>query len=115
MSSSKQPQKKDKGKAIQTAADYQLQIPTQNQSTPLSANFQLPIRHKPLITIITKWLGTEPFFCNQMSIHGFLISMNNVKITFLFGFTIGGQCSDVLLWYCALKQEKVGIFGPKLH
>ena len=35
MSASKQPQKKDKGKANQTTADYQLQIPTQNQFTPL--------------------------------------------------------------------------------
>ena len=49
MSASKQPQKKDKGKAIQTVADYQLQIPTQNQFTPLSANFP-PLPYKATVT-----------------------------------------------------------------
>jgi len=49
MSARKQLQKKDKGKAIQTAADYQLQIPTQNQFTPLSANFP-PLPYKAAVT-----------------------------------------------------------------
>jgi len=49
MSASKQPQQKDKGKAIQIAADYQLQIPAQNQFTPLSANFQ-PLPYKAAVT-----------------------------------------------------------------
>jgi len=33
---SKQPNKKDKGKAVQKAEDYQLQIPVQNHFTPLT-------------------------------------------------------------------------------
>ena len=49
MSASKQPQQKDKGKAIQIAADYQLQMPTQNQFTPLSANFP-PLPYKAVVT-----------------------------------------------------------------
>jgi len=49
MSASKQPQKKDKGKVIQTAADYQLQILTQSQFTPLSANFP-PLPYKAAVT-----------------------------------------------------------------
>jgi len=48
---SKQPQKKDKGKAIQTAADYQLQIATQNQLTIPAITIQsrshksIPVKH----------------------------------------------------------------------
>jgi len=34
MSSSKNPTKKDKGKAVQKAEDYQLQIPTKNNFLP---------------------------------------------------------------------------------
>ena len=49
MSSSKQPQKKDKGKTVQTAADYQLQIPTQNQFSPLTTNFP-PLPYKAAVT-----------------------------------------------------------------
>jgi len=48
MSSSKHPQKKDKGKAVQRAEDYQLQIPTQNQFTPLN-NFP-PLLNKTAVT-----------------------------------------------------------------
>ena len=46
MSSSKQ--KKDKGKAVQRVEDYQLQIPTQNQFTPLN-NFP-PLPYKTAVT-----------------------------------------------------------------
>ena len=49
MSSSKQSQKKDKEKAIQTTADYQLQIPSQNQFTTLTANFPL-LPYKAAVT-----------------------------------------------------------------
>jgi len=48
MSSSKHPTKKDKGKAVQKAEDYQLQIPTQNQFTPLT-NFP-PLPYKNVVT-----------------------------------------------------------------
>jgi len=48
MSSSKHLQKKDKGKAVQRAEDYQLQIPTQNQFTLLN-NF-LPLPYKTAVT-----------------------------------------------------------------
>jgi len=48
MSSSKNPGKKDKGKAVQKAEDYQLQIPTKNQFSPL-ANFP-PLPYKTAIT-----------------------------------------------------------------
>jgi len=46
MSSSKHPGKKDKGKAMQKAEDYQLQVPTKNQFLPL-ANFPpLPYKYR---------------------------------------------------------------------
>ena len=48
MSSSKHPTKKDTGKAVQKTEDYQLQIPTQNQFTPL-ANFP-PLPYKNAVT-----------------------------------------------------------------
>jgi len=47
MSSSKN--KKDKGKAIQKAEDYQLQIPTQNQFAPLQTQFP-PLPYKTAVT-----------------------------------------------------------------
>jgi len=47
---SKQPQKKDKGKAIQRAEDYQLQVPTQNQFTPLTQTNFTPLPYKTAIT-----------------------------------------------------------------
>ena len=48
MSSSKP--KKDKGKAIQRAEDYQLQVPTQNQFTPLAQTQFPPLPYKNAIT-----------------------------------------------------------------
>jgi len=36
MSTSKNPGRKDKGKAVQKAEDYQLQVPTKNQFQPLT-------------------------------------------------------------------------------
>ena len=48
MSSSKNPTKKDKGKAVQKAEDYQLQVPTKNQFLPL-ANFP-PLPYKITVT-----------------------------------------------------------------
>jgi len=48
MSSSKNPGKKDKGKAIQKAEDYQLQVPTKNQFLPL-VNFP-PLPYKTAVT-----------------------------------------------------------------
>jgi len=48
MSSSNHPNKKDKGKAVQKAEDYQLQIPTQNQFAPLT-NFP-PLPYKTAVT-----------------------------------------------------------------
>ena len=48
MSSSNHPNKKDKGKVVQKAKDYQLQIPTQNQFTPLT-NFP-PLPYKTAVT-----------------------------------------------------------------
>ena len=47
---SKQPNKKDKGKAIQRAEDYQLTIPTQNQFTPLAQTQFPPLPYKNAIT-----------------------------------------------------------------
>ena len=44
---SKQPNRKDKGKAAQKAEDYQLQIPVQNQFTPLTFP---PLPHKNAVT-----------------------------------------------------------------
>jgi len=46
MSSSK---KKDKGKAIQKAEDYQLQVPVQNQFSPLQTQFP-PLPYKTAVT-----------------------------------------------------------------
>jgi len=48
MSSSKNPGKKDKGKAVQKAEDYQLQVPTKNQFLPLQ-NFP-PLPYKTAVT-----------------------------------------------------------------
>jgi len=48
MSSSKP--KKDKGKAIQRAEDYQLHVPTQNQFTPLAQTRFPPLPYKNAIT-----------------------------------------------------------------
>jgi len=48
MSSSKHPGKKDKGKAVQKAEDYQLQVPTKNQFLPLT-NFP-PLPYKTAVT-----------------------------------------------------------------
>jgi len=48
MSSSKHPSKKHKGKAVQKAEDYQLQVPTKNQFLPL-ANFP-PLPYKTTVT-----------------------------------------------------------------
>ena len=42
---SKQPNKKNKGKAVQKAEDYQLQILVQNQFTPLTNFPPLPYKH----------------------------------------------------------------------
>jgi len=50
MSSSKNKNKKDKGKAIQTAEDYQLQIPIQNQFTPLTQTQFPPLSYKTPVT-----------------------------------------------------------------
>ena len=50
MSSSKNKNKKDKGKAIQKAEDYQLQIPVQNQFTPLTQTQFLPLSYKTAVT-----------------------------------------------------------------
>jgi len=50
MSSSKNPNKKDKGKAIQRAEDYQLRIPTQNQFTPLTQTQFPPLPYKTVVT-----------------------------------------------------------------
>jgi len=44
---SKQPNKKDKGKAVQKAEDYRLQIPVQNQFTPLTFP---PLPYKTAVT-----------------------------------------------------------------
>jgi len=44
---SKQPNKKDKGKAVQKVEDYQLQIPVQNQFTPLTFP---PLPYKNTVT-----------------------------------------------------------------
>ena len=49
MSSSK-PTKKDKGKAIHKAEDYQLQVPVQNQFAPLSQNQFPPLPYKTAVT-----------------------------------------------------------------
>jgi len=48
MSSSKHPGKKEKGKAVQKAEDYQLQVPTKNQFLPL-INFP-PLPYKTAVT-----------------------------------------------------------------
>jgi len=48
MSSSKNPSKKDKGKAVQKAEDYQLQVPTKNQFLPLQ-NFP-PLPYKTAVS-----------------------------------------------------------------
>ena len=50
MSSSKNKNKKDKGKAIQKAEDYQLQIPVQNQFTPLTQTQFPPLPYKTAVT-----------------------------------------------------------------
>ena len=48
--SSGKPNKKDKDKAIQRAEDYQLQIPTQNQFTPLTQTQFPPLPYKTVVT-----------------------------------------------------------------
>ena len=50
MSSIKNKNKKDKGKAIQKAEDYQLQIPVQNQFTPLTQTQFPPLPYKTAVT-----------------------------------------------------------------
>jgi len=55
---SKQPQKKDKGKAVQKAEDYQLQIPVQNQFTPLSFP---PLPYKSAVTNPTSSSSTNDY------------------------------------------------------
>ena len=55
---SKQPNKKDKGKAVQKAEDYQLQIPVQNQFTPLTFS-SIAIQkysYKSLFLKFSKWV-----------------------------------------------------------
>ena len=49
MSSSKHPGKKEKGKAVQKAEDYQLQVTTKNQFLPLT-NFP-PLPYKTTVTL----------------------------------------------------------------
>jgi len=48
--SSSTPTKKDKGKAIQKAEDYQLQVPVQNKFAPLSQNQFPPLPYKTAVT-----------------------------------------------------------------
>jgi len=57
MSSRKHPSKKDKGKAVQKAKDYQLQVPTKNQFLPL-ANFP-PLPYKTAVTNLAPSLNSN--------------------------------------------------------
>ena len=59
MSSSKP--KKDKGKVIQKAEDYQLQIPTQNQFMPLAQTQFPPLPYKTAITNPSSSNTTEAY------------------------------------------------------
>jgi len=89
-------------------------INAQPWKDPLSIDFLLPLLHKLSIIMTTKMPGIEHFCYNQMFIPGFLIFMNNVKILFLYGSSIGGQCLAVRQSFFPLKQKKVGTIGLKL-
>jgi len=55
MSSSKNPNKKDKGKAVQKAEDYQVSMPTKNQFAPLDKFRPLPYK-----TVVTHPAPSNP-------------------------------------------------------
>jgi len=71
MSSSKNQGRKDKGKAVQEAEDYQLQVPTKNQFQPLS-NFP-PLPYKTIVSLPPPSPGENnsyvPRHVEQVQIH----------------------------------------------
>ena len=58
---SKQPNKKDKGKAVQKVEDYQLQIPVQNQFAPLTQTQFPPLPYKTAVTNPTSSSSTNDY------------------------------------------------------
>jgi len=74
-------------------------MPNNGKILSRKENFPLPIVHKLSTTMITRMLGREHFFFNQIFIPGFSIFMNNAQIPLPFGSTIGGTmfgCTPVI-------------------
>jgi len=76
MSSSKHPSKKDKGKEVQKAEDYQLQVSTKNQFLPL-ANF-LPLPYKTTVTNPAPSSNPNDAYIIRHAEHLLLISCKNI-------------------------------------
>jgi len=91
-----------------------LSMPNNGKILSSEENFPSPLRHKPSTKMITRMLGTEHFFFNQIFIHGFSIFMNNAQTPFQFGSTIGGQCLVAHPSFFHQKQRKAGITGLRL-
>jgi len=91
-----------------------LSTPNNGKILSRNENFASPFLHKLSTTMITRMLGTEHFFFNQIFIHGFSIFMNNAQTLFQFGSTIGGQCLVAHQSFFHQKQRKVGTTGLRL-
>jgi len=89
-------------------------MPNNEKILSRKENFPSPFRHKPSATMITRMLGIEHFFFNQIVIHGFSIFMNNAQTPFQFGSTIGGQCLVAHQSFFYQKPRKAGITGLRL-
>jgi len=91
-----------------------LSMPNNGEILSRKENFPSPFLHKLSITMITRMLGTEYFFFDQIFIHGFSISMNNAQTLFQFGSTIGGQCFVAHQSFFHKKQRKAGTTSLRL-
>jgi len=79
MSSSKNQEKKDKGKGVEKAKDYQLQVPTKNQLLPLS-NFP-PLPYKSGVTLPPPSSGQNNSYVPRHIEHLFLTSYKTIPNT----------------------------------
>jgi len=79
MSSSKNQGKRDKGKGVQKAEYYQLQVPTKNQFLPLS-NFP-PLPYKSVVTLPPSSPGQNNSYVPRHIEHLFLMSFKTIPNT----------------------------------
>jgi len=79
MSSSKNQGRKDKGKAVQEAEDYQLQVPIKNQFQPLS-NF-LPLPYKTIVSLPPPSPGENNSYVPRHVEHLYLSSFKSIPNT----------------------------------